>query len=102
MSQNFFGYKILKVDNTKPLIMNIVPKASTMSYSEDDPPTGQGWVVNGSCHNPLLLSDAEYLNNNPLLWGEISRAIVLFIISFLIIIFNIFLLCSINLISIRW
>ena len=70
------------------------------SIPEIDPPPI--WLENGSCHHPVLEYDAEYLISNPVMWGEVLRAVVLFIISFLIIITNLCFLLSINIHSIRW
>ena len=58
-------------------------------------------MLNCSCHHPLLESDAEYLINNPLDWGEIVKANVLFILSILNIITNLCFLLSINMITVR-
>ena len=70
-----------------------------MFDSERDPPPS--WMLNGSCYNPLLESDEEYLVNNPVDWGEISKASSLFILSLLTIIANLCFLLSINMITIR-
>ena len=69
------------------------------SSSERDPPPS--WMMNGSCHNPLLDSDGEYLINNPVELAEISKAIILFIISLLTIITNLCFILSINLDTVR-
>ena len=57
--------------------------------------------MNGSCHNPLLELDTEYLINNPVELAEISKATVLFIISLLTIITNLCFILSINLVTVR-
>ena len=59
------------------------------------------WVENGSCHNPLLESDALYLVNNPIVWTEVFKAIILFFITFLTIFTNICFLFGLNFISFR-
>ena len=67
--------------------------------SERAPPPS--WILNGSCHHPLLESDAEYLINNIVEWKEIFKAIILFIISFLTIITNFSFILSINIVTFR-
>ena len=62
------------------------------------PPT---WVQNGSCHHPLMESDAEYLINNHIEFIEILKATILFFISFLIILSNFCFIFSINIVTYR-
>ena len=69
------------------------------SPSEHDHPPS--WSMTGSCYNPLLELDTEYLINNPLELAEISKASILFIISLLTIITNLCFMLSINLVTVR-
>jgi len=55
------------------------------------------WLQNGSCHHPLLETDAEYLINNPIQVEEVVRALSLAIVSALILVTNSLFIFSINL-----
>ena len=68
-----------------------------MVDSECYPPAS--WMLNGSCHNPLIEFDAEYLKNNPVDWREILKASILFILSLLT---KLCFLLSINMITVSW
>ena len=57
--------------------------------------------MTGSCYNPLLELDTEYLINNPLELAEILKATILFIISLLTIIANLCFILSINMATVR-
>ena len=57
------------------------------------------WMENGSCHHPLLESDAEYLLNNVVTFTEIIKSSILFITSLLIIITNLFFIFSLTVVN---
>ena len=57
------------------------------------------WLENGSCHHPLLESDAEYLLDNRVSWPELLKSFILFVVSMFIIVNNVFLLFSLNVVS---
>ena len=54
------------------------------------------WLENGSCHHPLLQSDAEYLLENTVSWHEIIKSFILFVVSFFIIITNLVFMFSLK------
>ena len=72
-----------------------------MSDSSSERVAPPSWIQNGSCHNPHLESDAEYLINNVVEWRDISKAIILFIVSCFTIIANFCFMFSINIITFR-
>ena len=72
-----------------------------MSDSPSERAAPPSWIQNGSCHHPLLESDAGYLINNVVEWKETFKAIILFIISFLTIITNFSFILSINIVTFR-
>ena len=57
------------------------------------------WLENGSCHHPLLQSDAEYLLNNTVAWHEILKSFILFVVSFFIILTNLVFMFSLNVVT---
>ena len=70
-----------------------------MSDSLEQAAAPPSWIQKGSCHHPLLESEAEYLVNNIVEWKEIFKAILLFIISSLTIISNVGAIFSINIVQ---
>ena len=53
------------------------------------------WLENGSCHHPLLETDAEYLIGNLVTWTEVLRSGCLLLVSLLTVTTNILLILSI-------
>ena len=54
------------------------------------------WVENGSCHHPLLESDAEYFRSNVITIIEVIKSSILFIESLFIIVTNLFFMFSLT------
>ena len=53
------------------------------------------WLENGSCHHPLLETDAEYLIGNLVTWTEVLKGGCLLLVSLLTVTTNILLVLSI-------
>ena len=57
------------------------------------------WIENGSCHHPLLETDAEYLAFNSVTWDEILRSLCLLLVSLLILVTNLCLILSLGVVG---
>ena len=79
--------------------INCLPFSSSMPDSRSERAPPPAWIQNGSCHHPLMESDAEYLINNEIDITEVFRASILFIISLLIILSNLCFIFSINVVT---
>ena len=57
------------------------------------------WIENGSCHHPLLETDAEYLVLNSVTWDEVIRSVCLLLVSLLILVTNLCLILSLSVVG---
>ena len=57
------------------------------------------WLENGSCHHPLLETDAEYLVLNSVTWDEVIRSVCLMLVSLLILLTNLCLILSLSVVG---